>query len=45
MNLGIITSIAFIMLILLVSLFSGFGKVIFDVVAYQEKSRHGKEDF
>ncbi|VDK88563.1 unnamed protein product [Litomosoides sigmodontis] len=30
-----------IMLILLVSLFSGFGKVIFDVVEYQQKSRHG----
>ncbi|KAM3728672.1 Sodium/potassium-transporting ATPase subunit [Dirofilaria immitis] len=38
---GIISSMACIMLILLVSLFSGFGKVLFDVVAYQEKSRHG----
>uniref|UniRef100_A0A0R3RTH6 Sodium/potassium-transporting ATPase subunit beta n=1 Tax=Elaeophora elaphi TaxID=1147741 RepID=A0A0R3RTH6_9BILA len=38
---GIIISMICIMLILLVSLFSGFGKVIFDVVAYQEKSRYG----
>ncbi|VDK81088.1 unnamed protein product [Onchocerca ochengi] len=38
---GIITSMACVMLILLVSLFSGFGKVLFDVVAYKEKSRHG----
>ncbi|KAL3989445.1 Sodium / potassium ATPase beta chain family protein [Acanthocheilonema viteae] len=38
---GIFISMVCIMLILLVSLFSGFGKVIFDVVAYQEKSRHG----
>ncbi|VDO66874.1 unnamed protein product, partial [Onchocerca flexuosa] len=40
---GIITSMACIMLILLISLFLGFGKVLFDVVAYKEKSRHGKK--
>nr|CDP97718.1 Bm10351 [Brugia malayi] len=40
---GIIISMICLMLILLVSLLSGFGKVIFDVITYQEKSRHGKE--
>ncbi|CAG9532228.1 unnamed protein product [Cercopithifilaria johnstoni] len=38
---GFLISMICIMLILLISLFSGFGKVIFNVVAYQEKSRHG----
>ncbi|VIO88371.1 Uncharacterized protein BM_BM10351 [Brugia malayi] len=38
---GIIISMICLMLILLVSLLSGFGKVIFDVITYQEKSRHG----
>uniref|UniRef100_A0A915PTP4 Sodium/potassium-transporting ATPase subunit beta n=1 Tax=Setaria digitata TaxID=48799 RepID=A0A915PTP4_9BILA len=39
--LGFITSMVCIMLVLMVSLLTGFGKALFDVIAYQEKSRHG----